>query len=249
MARRKPAPELPPELTEALASWLRTQELRTHEGAASEEGKAKPFKRDRRLPKVLRRREWDPVVEAAGEDRRQPLLALRDQAICALFLQSGIRVGELVALDLSDVAEWSADEGWTLTGVANVRHGKGDKQRFAAVGPEALDLLDAYLDVRPGAEEAGRVDGPVFISRNTEGRRAGRLTTNAVWRAVHNTGGRCGHGDLHPHTFRHSHLTRLAEKGHNLFAIADQAGHASLDTTRIYTHLSVTERQKMVEDL
>lgn len=243
-ARRKAAPELPPALTEALSAWMRTQEPASPEPARAR------FKRDRRLPKVLRRPEWDPVVEAAGTDRRQPLLALRDQAICALFLQSGIRVGELVALELSDVAEWEAEEGWALTGTAHVRHGKGDKERWAAVGPEALDLLDAYLDVRPGGEEEGRVDGPLFVSRNVNGPRGGRLTTKAIRDLVKDAGERAGHArSLHPHTFRHSHLTRLAEKGHNLFAIADQAGHASLDTTRLYIRVAVEQRQKMVEDL
>lgn len=203
--------------------------------------------RGRRLPKAVDRELWDQLIEHAAIDRREPLLGLRDEAILALFFFSGLRCAELVGLDVRDTD--------LQRGRVNVRHGKGDKERTPAVSALALDLIEAYLDVRPDPK-AGTVGNPLFISR-----KGGRLSTSGVRRLVDRVEqslpaeirDRLPAKGLHPHAFRHSHITQIVRqasaKGKNIFEVAEQAGHADLRTTRLYYAASDAERQQLVEDL
>lgn len=190
--------------------------------------------RGRRLPHVLWRDQWDGLIKAAGKERLQKLLAARDEAIVALGLFSGLRAGEIVALNVEDLD--------LKRGMAHVRHGKGDKERWAAVGRAALKKIEAYLDMLPDPQP----EDPLFRSRKG----GGRLCGTTAWRVVNAASQRAGHGDkVHTHTLRHSHGTRMREVGADLFAIAEQLGHEDLDTTRIYMHLAATERQKLADKL
>lgn len=216
--------------------------------------------RGRRLHQVLPRDCWDLLIDAAGTDRGQPLIAARDQAIVAVLLFSGLRCGELVALDVGDVETREVEaEGETVTRWRlQVRHGKGDKHRTPALGAEGADFLEAYLDVRPELEGE---EQPLFVSR-----KQGRLDESAVWRLVRAAGIRASEigGDLpspvkglltrlHPHDLRHSFATeavrQASRKGKNLMDVAEQLGHADLDTTRIYYAASDEDRQDLVSDL
>lgn len=204
--------------------------------------------RGRRLFEVIPRDEWEQIVEAAGIDRSQPLLAVRDEAILAVLFGSGLRSFELTALLVEDVADWRRDVGWVFSGVANVRHGKGDKQRLAPIADFALDMLEAYLDVRELSEKRHGTQ-PLFLSR-----KGGPLSTRQIRRLVKAAGGRAGLGaKLHPHAARHANATaqvrKAAREGKSLYEVAENLGHASLDTLKIYTHLDVESRRETVRDL
>ena len=203
--------------------------------------------RGRRLPEILARSEWEKVAAAAGQDRREEALGRRDAAILGLFLWSGIRSGELAGLRRCDVD--------TENGVARVI-GKGDKERLAPIGDQALQLLEAYLDERPDdPAQRGREYDPekdrraLFISR-----KGGHLDTRQVRRLVKAAGGRAGLGEqLHPHLLRHTNATaqvrKAAAERRPLYEVAENLGHASLDTLKIYTHLDIDSRRETMRDL
>jgi len=205
--------------------------------------------RGRRLPLVLRREQFEELVAAGARDRGAAVIATRDAAILAVLLFAGIRNAELVALDLPDVAEHDPQYGWTPTGIVHVRRGKGDKERHSPLADAGLRPLEAWLDVRP---ECVLLDGsePVFVSR-----KGGRLTTKALRDLVKAAGLRAGHGGrLHPHALRHANATAqvehvLEQPGGSLADVADNLGHASLDTLRIYTHLALDRRRRRVRSL
>ncbi len=161
--------------------------------------------------------------------REAPAALLRDRAMFELLYGSGLRVGELVALDLGDL---SADLG-------EVRVlGKGRKERVVPIGSVAARALAEYLASR--AELARPSDGSldpdaVFVSRlgaRLGARRVQQLVTRYGAFAV-------GRPDLHPHALRHSCATHLLEGGADLRAIQELLGHQSLSTTQRYTHLSL----------
>ncbi len=152
----------------------------------------------------------------------------RDRAILELLYGAGLRVGELVDLDLDDL-----DRGRRLVRVS----GKGRKERIVPFGTKALEAMEAYLPER-ALWRAGKVleDGdPLFVNQ-----RGSRLSDRSVRRilnaAVTRTAGLYG---LHPHALRHAFATHLLEAGMDLRAIQELLGHASLATTQIYTHVDL----------
>ena len=155
----------------------------------------------------------------------------RDLAILELLYGSGVRVGELVALDLADL---SLSER-----LVKVR-GKGKKERLVPFGNKAVQALRDYLQVR------GKLLGRLKTSQEPQALflnlRGGRLTTRSVER---NLDGYIRQSslvlDVHPHVFRHSFATHLLGNGADLRCIQELLGHASLSTTQRYTHVSVEE--------
>jgi len=151
----------------------------------------------------------------------------RDGAIVELLYGAGLRVGELVAIDLDDL-----QLGQRLVRV----RGKGRKERIVPFGRKAAEALRAYLPERARwrrlAED--RAD-PLFVNQ-----RGGRLSDRSVRRildaAVRRT---AGLHHLHPHALRHAFATHLLEAGMDLRAIQELLGHASLASTQIYTHLDL----------
>ena len=215
--------------------------------------------RGRRLPFAIPREEWDGIIEAAGSDRSQPLLGLRDEAICAVLFFSMLRRFEVAALAISDVAEWKrvdtsdpqSPHTWLLTGFAHVRHGKGDKERWASLPDAALDLIEAYLDVRPDQNSGGKAeaDQPLFISRKSNSAGTYEMTGKGIGDVYKAAGGRAGYGErLHAHLARHSGITRrvemMEESGETLLDIAEDSGHESLDTLKKYYHLAKERRRE-----
>jgi integrase/recombinase XerC len=171
---------------------------------------------------VPAREAWSAVIDGAGRDRNQSLLASRDRAIVALLFGSGIRTFELVGLDVGDL---DLEEG-----VARLRGGRRRPPREAPVSVEALELIEAYLDERPECEE----DQPLFVSRQ-----GGRLTTRQVQNLFKRAGRQSGYGErLHPHLARHANalrqVTKALEKGRALREVAENLGHFSTETLGIY---------------
>jgi integrase/recombinase XerC len=182
-------------------------------------------RRPRRLPEVLPEAEVAVLVEAP--DSSSPL-ALRDRAFLELLYSSGLRVSELVGLDVRgvDLAE----------GLVRVL-GKGGKERVVPVGAPAREALSRWIEegrplLRSGPDGA-RAGEALFLNY-----RGGRLTARSVARRMERwvlASGMARH--VHPHVLRHCFATHLLSNGADLRGIQDMLGHASLSTTQRYTHL------------
>ncbi len=188
-------------------------------------------RRSRTLPGVLAQQQAADLLDVAAvaADDGDPL-HLRDRAALELLYASGIRVGELVGLDVDDV---DLDRR-TLRVV-----GKGDKQRVVPFGvPAAGAVRDWLAQGRPRL--ATTASGPALLL----GRRGRRADPRQVRAAVHDLLSHVRDADdLGPHGLRHSAATHLLEGGADLRAVQELLGHATLATTQIYTHVSV-ERLK-----
>jgi integrase/recombinase XerC len=173
-------------------------------------------------------------------------VAVRDLAVVELLYACGLRVSELVGLDVDDL-----DRGNRTVRVT----GKGSKERVVPYGAPAATALDRYLEqarpvllaataggsdpARPAASHRSAGDHAVFL-----GVRGGRLGVRAVHRLVAGLlADLPGSGPAGPHAFRHSAATHLLDGGADLRAVQEYLGHASLGTTQIYTHVSA-ERLK-----
>lgn len=185
----------------------------------------------RTLPGVLRQEQARALMEVAAvaADDGDPG-RLRDRAVLELLYATGIRVGELVGLDVDDV-----DRGRRVVRV----FGKGRKERTVPLGIPAERALDEWLR-RGRPALATPASGPALFL----GARGGRLDQRAVRRLVHRRLADVPAApDLGPHGLRHSAATHLLEGGADLRSVQELLGHATLATTQIYTHVSV-ERLK-----
>jgi integrase/recombinase XerC len=180
----------------------------------------------RTLPAVLRADEAAELVRAAAvrADDGSPT-GLRDVAMLELLYATGIRVGELVGLDLDDL-----DRDRDLVRVL----GKGRKERSVPYGRPARRALDAWLARgRPVLLAAG--SGPALFL----GARGGRIDQRAVRTMVHRRIADVpGAPDIGPHGLRHTAATHLLEGGADLRSVQELLGHASLATTQLYTHVT-----------
>jgi integrase/recombinase XerC len=162
---------------------------------------------------------------SAGSDEGQSI-ELRDRLIVELLYATGIRVGELCAVDIDDV-----DRERRLVRVL----GKGGKQRVVPYGVPAEEALERYLS-GSRSELCGPESGPALLL----GARGRRIDPRAVRRVVHARVQQvAGAPDIGPHGLRHSAATHLLEGGADLRSVQELLGHATLSTTQIYTHVSV----------
>ncbi len=189
-------------------------------------------KREHRLPTFLSVDEAFRVVEAPGEDS---FVELRDRAMLELMYGSGLRVSELVGLNLGDVNfDVQVLRVW----------GKGRKERIVPFGGKAREALESYLTAREerlasGAARRGGKSGgdgnALFLNRT-----GGRLTTRTVARRLDRYAKRLGLSrGISPHALRHSFATHLLDGGADLRSIQELLGHASLSTTQRYVHMSL----------
>jgi integrase/recombinase XerC len=198
-------------------------------------------KLEKRLPRPLsvddcrqlitndRRVSNQPAPEGGDRERRLQWMTLRDRALVELLYGTGIRVGEMVALDVRDL-ELRAREVRVM--------GKGGKERIVPIPEQARRALDAWLEVR---RHAGVLNEPLFISLRP--RREGGPRRLAAREARRILGERAVRADLdqhvHPHRLRHSYATHLLDMGADLREIQELLGHASLSTTQKYTAVSI----------
>ena len=195
-------------------------------------------------PKVERRMPAHMAVDEVGAllavpDASTPL-GLRDRAILELFYASGLRLGELVGLDLEDV---------NLSGRMVRVLGKGGKERIVPFNPAAAAAIREYLPARRGlvsrahgdavatGAPAPRASDPLFVNYRG-GRLSSRSVARMVRRCVTQVGARRG---ISPHALRHSFATHLLERGADLRAIQELLGHARITTTQRYTHVSAAQ--------
>jgi integrase/recombinase XerC len=192
-------------------------------------------KSHRRLPEVLRADQAGLLMDhAIARAADGDPVALRDAAMLEVLYGTGIRVGELVGLDVDDL-----DQSRRTLRV----FGKGSKERTVPYGIPAEQALTAWL--RAGREH---LVGPGSGAAMFLGRRGRRIDPRAVRTLVHeHLSGVDGAPDLGPHGLRHSAATHLLEGGADLRSVQELLGHATLATTQIYTHVSV-ERLKRAYD-
>ena len=184
-------------------------------------------KRVRSLPGVLRQDEITAVLDvAAVAADDQDAMHLRDRAMLELLYATGIRVGELVGLDIDDI-----DFGSSLVRVM----GKGAKERTVPFGGPAATALQGWLTLGRAQVLTAGSGAALFL-----GRRGGRVDPRQVRAVVHQLLQHVPAApDVGPHGLRHSAATHLLEGGADLRAVQEMLGHASLATTQIYTHVSV----------
>jgi integrase/recombinase XerC len=185
----------------------------------------------RKLPTFLSADAAEQVVTVPLEAAVSAAERVRDAAMLEVLYGCGLRVSELVGLDLDHVA-YEREEVRVL--------GKGNKERIVPLGTKAREAIVLYLKARPELrnERTGAQDPEALFL----GRRGTRLGVRRVQILVHRYGGLgAGRSDLHPHALRHSCATHLLEGGADLRAIQELLGHSSLATTQRYTHVSLDQ--------
>ena len=198
------------------------------------------------LPKVLNEQEARALMDRADERAAEALRgvrglsprrltlkragAVRDCAIAELLYATGIRVGELTAIDLPDVSEQ------TRTVLV---HGKGGKDRVVPFGVPAQQALDSWLDEGRPVLANGHSGGALFL-----GVRGGRIDQRQVRTIVHRQAMEAGVPDISPHALRHSAATHLLDGGADLREVQELLGHANLATTQRYTHVSLEQMKR-----
>jgi len=186
----------------------------------------------RKLPHFLTTEQIAQLLETPPAN--DPM-GLRDRAILETMYSAGLRVAELVSLNL---ASWDRE--------ANILRvlGKGRKERIAAVGRYAAIALDRWLEVRTVSPDAkGEDKDALFLNRFGE-----RLTTRSIGRMLEKHLNATGLNRLTtPHTLRHSFATHLLDGGADLRAVQELLGHKSLTTTQIYTHVSTRRMRETYE--
>ena len=186
------------------------------------------------LPKALG---VDDAVQLADfqAEMDDPWLDARDAAMVELLYGCGLRVGELVGLDIqASTAALQAGRGWIDMESAEVQvQGKGSERRTAPLGRAALEALQHWLVVRGAVEGAGTVQPALFI-----GRRGTRLTPQSIWQRLRRRSLLAGlAAPVHPHMLRHSFASHLLQSSGDLRAVQELLGHASITTTQVYTRL------------
>jgi len=172
-------------------------------------------KKDSRLPEVLNKEEVKNLIDSA--DNR------KSQLIISMLYSSGLRVSELVNLKVSEI-KFSEKIGW-------VRKGKGSKDRAFIVSESLAGELQHYLQGR---------DNEYLFSKSKP------LTTRNIQKIIRMTAARAGiTKKVTPHTLRHSFATHLLEGGTDIRVIQTMLGHASLNTTQVYTHISTDQIKKV----
>lgn len=177
----------------------------------------------RHLPQVLTVAEIDAMV--ASIDMSKPE-GVRNRAMIEVAYGCGLRVSELIALQLTDIVR---DEEFVI-----VKHGKGDKQRLVPISAYTIEWVDRYIEqVRSHQVVARGAGNTLFLNR-----RGAPLTRQMVFIFIKQLCELAGiRKPVSPHTLRHSFATHLLEGGANLRAIQQMLGHESLTTTEVYLHL------------
>jgi site-specific recombinase XerD len=200
-------------------------------------------KTPKKLPDFLTVEEVQHLFKTL-EQSQESRLKVRNKAILCLLFSSGIRVGELVGLDVEDV-NWEEAEIKVL--------GKGDRERISFMSQDSLHLLEAYQRIRPSfLEDVPTAIKPSAIKKDTKKQETAlflnddgsRLSARSVHRMLHHLGevSNLSKG-IHPHIFRHTFATHLLNQGVDLRIVQELLGHVSIRSTQIYTHIS-TERLK-----
>lgn len=188
----------------------------------------RPPKSAKTLPQALSPEQASKLVDISDDDT----LAVRDHAILELFYSSGLRLAELVSLNVDglDLAEGTV----TVTG-------KGNKTRIVPVGRHAIEAIQTWLPQRTLLKTADET--ALFIGRTGK-----RLTPRAVQYRLKTWAIKQGiAGNVHPHILRHSFATHVLQSSGDLRAVQEMLGHANISTTQVYTHLDFQHLAKVYD--
>ena len=187
----------------------------------------------KRLPKAITIEQIEKLL-AAPDDKE--VLGMRDRSMLETLYSTGIRVSELVGLEVDDI---------DLTGESVRVKGKGKKERIVPLGAHALAAIRKYMDMLRAdgrllsAWAEGRPHRPLFVNKH-----GGRLSSRSVRRKLDKYLKAVGlDPTISPHTLRHSFATHLLDNGADLRSVQELLGHQSLSTTQVYTHLTTQRMQ------
>jgi len=194
-------------------------------------------KAKKKLPDFLELSEIELLLSAPDTETT---IGLRDQAILELLYSTGMRVGELIALDLSDLDRENS--------IVKVR-GKGKKERIIPVGRTAMSAIDRYLAIRE------KLAGQKLEASNTQNQafflseRGNRIPDSlSIRRRVEKYAKATGiKKKITPHTLRHTFATHMLNAGADLRSVQELLGHTNLSTTQIYTHITADRLKKVYE--
>ena len=184
-------------------------------------------KRGRSIPKAISIEDIERLIDSPADDT----LGRRDRAILETLYGAGLRISELVGLDVDDV---DLDEGSVL-----VRVGKGSKGRRVPLGRAARRAVGDYLsgsrsELLTRAKSSPAARGALFLNA-----RGGRLSRQGCWKSLKGHAERAGlQARVSPHTLRHSFATHMLDGGADIRVVQELLGHASLATTQVYTLVS-----------
>jgi integrase/recombinase XerC len=189
-------------------------------------------KQDKRLPKYLDEHDVRKLLETPDAST---MLGCRDRAMLETMYSTGVRVSELVDLNLTDID--------FVSEALHVR-GKGKKERVTPIAPTALAWIKRYMELRRADPRSQTFNAEaVFVNKHGQ-----RLSTRSVRRKLDKYLALCGLDPaVSPHTLRHSFATHMLNRGADLRAVQELLGHQSLSTTQIYTHVTAA-RMKQAYD-
>ncbi len=187
------------------------------------------------LPRPISISEVRRLLEQPG--KLSTLEAKRDGAMLELLYASGIRVGELVSLNLGDV-NTNTKDGYVRC------FGKGHKERLIPIYPQAALAVEQYLEeVRPRLAHSSD-ERALFLNR-----RGDRLTRQGFWQKIKEYAKAANlDADITPHTLRHSFATHMLSGGADLRSVQELLGHANISTTQVYTHLTSEHIRRSYEE-
>ena len=182
-------------------------------------------KREKKIPKFLTEQDIEKLFDI-------PDISLRDRAMLELLYSSGLRIEELVTLNLNDID--------LLYGTVKV-FGKGSSERIVPVGNKCTVAIKKYLDQRNISNMSNGFKIPLFLNKDNK-----RLTSRGARKILHNWFVRAGFlKNVSPHTIRHSFATHLLDRGCDIKSVQQMLGHKNLATTQIYTHVTLESLRKV----
>jgi len=191
-------------------------------------------RQEKKLPRFL---EYEQVKKLLETPPMDSWLGARDRAILETLYSTGIRVSELVALNMDDVD--------FLGEVVHVR-GKGKKERIAPISSSALQVIQHYIEFRSKRAQSNPNFDSKVLFVNKHGR---RLSTRSVRRKMDKYLKMAGlDPQISPHTLRHSFATHMLNNGADLRSVQELLGHQSLSTTQVYTHLTTRRLKEVYEN-
>ncbi|AQT68305.1 Tyrosine recombinase XerC [Anaerohalosphaera lusitana] len=190
-------------------------------------------KQEKKLPRFL---EYEEVQRLLNAPSTKNWLGARDRAILEVLYSTGMRVSEIVSLNMDDVD--------FLGEVIHIR-GKGKKERIAPIGSNALQAIQRYIEFRNRRmQNDSNFDAKVLFA-NKHGK---RLSVRSVRRKMDKYLIEAGlDPDISPHTLRHSFATHMLNNGADLRSVQELLGHQSLSTTQVYTHLTTTRLKEIYD--
>lgn len=187
-----------------------------------------PPKKDKKVPAFL-------TIEEMTELFNIPNMRLRDRAMIELLYSSGLRIQELLSLNLKNI-------DYIISNLVTVR-GKGDKERIVPVGDKSLSAIREYINERRAQGLPYDINSPLFLNSQAK-----RLDQRSARRVINNWFIKAGiTKKVSPHTLRHTFATHILDRGCDLRSVQEMLGHKNLSTTQIYTHVTIESLKKVYE--